>query len=72
MDELIRLLNIHGHMDAKLLNLTCNSEFEPHGKATETWEVVWRIELPIYQVRFADKTYDLVIQKAINFLKERL
>ena len=72
MDELVRLLNIHGHMEAKLLNLTCNSEFEPYGKATENWEVVWSIELPIYQARFKDKTYDLVIQKAINFLKERL
>lgn len=32
-----------------LLNITCRIEFEPFGRASETWEVVWEVSLPQHQ-----------------------
>jgi len=28
------------------INIKCSCEFEPHGRATETWELLWTLELP--------------------------
>lgn len=44
--EIETLLKIHWHMDAKLYRIECNSEFEPHGRASETWEIVYTVTLP--------------------------
>ena len=35
--------------NAPLLTLQARSEFEPFGRASETWEVEWRLELHMIQ-----------------------
>ena len=46
ISEIERLIGVHRHTDADLIKIECLSRFEPHGRASETWEVVWRLVLP--------------------------
>lgn len=51
MEEILDLLRIQlgpGILDDSI-RIRCFSEFEPHGRASETWEEVWVIELPYCQ-----------------------
>lgn len=41
-----------------LVKLTCSAEFEPHGRASETWDLVWRLTLP--QMPYYYKSLDVV------------
>jgi hypothetical protein len=48
-DEAVRLLPRngameHGHND--VLTIRLGYDFEPHGRASETWEDVWQIVIP--------------------------
>ena len=43
--ELEMLLGLHSTMDGSHIKISCTTEFEPHGRASETWEVVWFLEL---------------------------
>jgi hypothetical protein len=45
--ELSNLLNPRSHWgDLSLISLTMSYEFEPHGRASETWDIIWRVNLP--------------------------
>jgi len=49
MDELLRLLNIScapGTDEKEFIRVSCCVGFEPHGIASETWEIFWKLELP--------------------------
>lgn len=91
MEELQRLLKIRTgpNTDGKeFINVSCNVGFEPHGKASEDWDVYWTLVLPQIQsywksingwkgreysflpMSFKGKTFDEVVDKAKNFLKE--
>lgn len=35
-----------GQENSVLFDLSCAYEFEPHGRASETWEIVWRLTIP--------------------------
>ena len=92
MDELLKLLKIScaPNTDGKeFINISCKVGFEPHGRASETWEIYWVLRFPQISrhvkftsgwepiknkelpMVFKERTYNEVIQKAINFLKER-
>lgn len=50
-EELHKLLNIGSklgpsHRGARFIRLTCGQNFEPHGRASETWELEWILEFP--------------------------
>lgn len=52
MDELVRLLKISGGPlsdGVDLVKIKCSYEFEPFGRASETWELMWRLDLPTVQ-----------------------
>lgn len=91
MEELQRLLKIRTGPDAdgkEFINVSCNVGFEPHGKASEDWDVYWTLTLPQIQsywkstdgwkprensflpMSFKGKTFDEVVNKAKNFLRE--
>ena len=47
--ELEKLLKIHAgpRTDGKdFVQISCHVDFEPHGIASETWEVIWFLQLP--------------------------
>jgi len=44
--ELQKLLESIIPNDNQLFVITCSSEFEPHGRASETWEIIWRLSIP--------------------------
>lgn len=49
MEELQRLLKIKTGpaVDGKeFINVSCGVAFEPHGKASEDWEIYWILTLP--------------------------
>lgn len=35
--------------DKEIIKITCRSLFEGHGRASETWEEDWLVELPLIQ-----------------------
>jgi hypothetical protein len=41
---------------AEILTIKLSQEFEPHGRSSETWELVWRLEL--HQIRGHIPVYD--------------
>ena len=44
--ELESLLHLHMKGEDKtFVKIECGTEFEPHGRASETWEVWWRLTL---------------------------
>lgn len=44
--ELESLLHLHMKGEDKtFIKIECGTEFEPHGRASETWEVWWRLTL---------------------------
>lgn len=52
--ELVETLHLRGklaptYQGQDLVVFRCRCEFEPHGRASETWEMLWRIELPFVQ-----------------------
>lgn len=52
--ELVETLRLRSKLsptyhDQDLLVIKCRCGFEPHGRASETWEMVWRVELPFVQ-----------------------
>lgn len=51
LDELRRLIGSPGPgLDGQtFIQLTCTCDFEPHGRASETWEMVWTLEIPLVQ-----------------------
>lgn len=48
LEKLIKLLNVReGPMtEGDWFVLRCSVDFEPNGRASETWEEYWTIELP--------------------------
>lgn len=54
LNELITMLSLgrfcgpQNH-NASLFKLEARSAFEPFGRASETWEIEWRLELPMIQ-----------------------
>ena len=59
--ELVKTLHLHGKLapayhDRDLVVFRCRCEFEPHGRASETWEMLWRIELPFVQYYWKSAT----------------
>ena len=51
LKELDKLLNLGsklspGYHQAKFIELDCGQDFEGHGRASETWELYWRLTLP--------------------------
>lgn len=51
LEKLRRLVGVPGpgFEGQTYLSLTCTCDFEPHGRASETWEMVWILELPLTQ-----------------------
>lgn len=52
--ELVGTLHLYSKLaptyhDRDLVVFRCRCEFEPHGKASGTWEILWCIELPFVQ-----------------------
>lgn len=41
-------------LDVDIFVLKCRMEFEPHGRATETWEEVWYLYLPTHQYHWVN------------------
>jgi hypothetical protein len=51
MDELVKLLHIScapGSENKDFIRVTCGVAFEPHGRASEAWEIFWKLVLPFY------------------------
>lgn len=51
LKKLEELLNVNwkltpSYHDAKFIILTCGQTFEGHGRASETWELYWTLQLP--------------------------
>lgn len=51
LKKLNELLNVNwkltpSYHDAKFIILTCGQTFEGHGRASETWELYWTLQLP--------------------------
>lgn len=51
LKELENLLNVWSKLSptyhqAKFIQLECGQDFEGHGRASETWELYWRLTLP--------------------------
>ena len=49
VDELLKSLGIicaPENQDKKFIQITCGVGFEPHGRASETWELWWKLTLP--------------------------
>ena len=49
MNELRRLLKIlpsPANDGKEFIKVSCGVGFEPHGRASETWEIYWKLELP--------------------------
>ena len=49
LDELKQLLGVcpnPGTDHKEFIRLSCKVEFEPHGRASETWEWAWYLVLP--------------------------
>lgn len=50
MHELVKLLGVWQmgpmHNSRTVFRLECRIEFEPHGRASETWEPLWILTLP--------------------------
>lgn len=49
MDELERVLKIPCSPTTsgkEFIKVVCGVDFEPHGRASETWEIVWKLTLP--------------------------
>lgn len=44
--DLIIRNSCYNTFDTELIKLSFSQEFEPHGRASETWEDVWHLELP--------------------------
>jgi hypothetical protein len=83
------LLNIKPiplNQDKCFIQLLCTVEFEPFGRASEDWDIIWKLflpETPYYWksttgwrkgdksgMAFYGRTENEVIGKAINFIKE--
>lgn len=52
--ELVKTLHLRSKLgpiyhSEDLLVIKCRCEFEPHGRASETWGMTWSIELPYVQ-----------------------
>jgi hypothetical protein len=46
VDELIGKLGIKNTSNqGEHVLISCGNEFEPHGRASETWELIWRLSL---------------------------
>lgn len=58
LQALDRLLN-RGMYNGVSFTLTCRNEFEPHGRASETWETAWVLSIPDipYHWRGADQVW---------------
>ena len=59
--ELVKTLRLHSKLspiyhDKDLLVIKCRCGFEPHGRASDTWEMIWRIELPYVQYYWKSTT----------------
>ena len=68
------------------ISITAAYEFEPYGRASETWEIIWRLTLPCVAyywkstagwkkgegkgMEFKGRTSQEVIDKAFQFMKE--
>ena len=47
IDELVRLLGLSNQTSTKKhIEIVCGCAFEPHGRASETWEIYWTLTLP--------------------------
>lgn len=46
LHELERMLSARLGHDKRLFILSCASEFEPYGRASETWEIIWCLTIP--------------------------
>jgi len=64
LNKLKDLVEIHNRdMDRDIIQLNCKLEFEPHGRASETWEEVWYLELPQHQYYWENNEGELVMGK---------
>jgi len=50
VNELVKLMNLHWKCTPMtqgkyFINIKCGCDFEPHGRASETWELFWELEL---------------------------
>jgi hypothetical protein len=84
MDKLIQKLKNLGFAtnitQENILKIRWNYSFEPHGRASETWENVWYLNLDCIPVKhlkypsecvFTGRTFDEVINKALAWLNEK-
>ena len=61
LSKLIYLVQIHNRdIDKDIISIRCKLEFEPHGRATETFEEVWYLELPQHQYYWFNNEGELV------------
>ena len=47
-----RQTGLHETDKRTLLNITCEYEFEPHGRASETFEIIWCLTFPRLKGRY--------------------
>ncbi len=43
--EIEKLLKVNSMTTGPYLTIECDNQFEPHGRASETWELVYRVTL---------------------------
>ena len=64
MNELIKLMGLNNsNIVGEHLRFSCCAEFEPHSRATEDFEIIWKLELPKVQYHWMS-TKGWVIGKA--------
>ena len=85
MDELrkaIRVCLAPGTQGERFIKVECYCDFEGHGRASETWEEHWWLELPQvpdtrykrkgdFHVKFHGKTWGHVKAKALKYLRDQ-
>jgi hypothetical protein len=45
INEIEKLLKVNSMREGVYLTIECDNQFEPHGKASETWELVYTVTL---------------------------
>jgi hypothetical protein len=73
------------YQDKDLIVLKCRCGFEPHGKASETWEIIWLLQLPYVRgywrtrdgwmpydgpAKFSGRTAEQVINAALFMVRD--
>ncbi len=71
LKELQHMYVRHGPTVANkdFIQIECRSQFEPHGRASETWETIWKLHLPHTQghSKYITGWQPLAVEKCQSF-----